>query len=79
MLLARSREIRHPDPARAAAFGLTLVVSTLENVVLFGELRSGALVLSDTELAAELTHAYLAYLGIQEAGILETATQEKPE
>jgi AcrR family transcriptional regulator len=66
LLLARRDAIAHPDPVRAAAFGLTLVVSTLESVLLFGELRSGALVLSDDELAAELTHAYIAYLGIQE-------------
>jgi AcrR family transcriptional regulator len=66
LLLARRGEIAHPDPARAAAFGLTLVISTLESVLLFGELRSGALALSDDELASELTHAYLAYLGIQE-------------
>jgi len=66
LLLARRDEIAHPDPERAAAFGLTLVVSTLESVLLFGELRSGALVLSDDELAAELTRAYLAYLDIQE-------------
>jgi AcrR family transcriptional regulator len=66
LLLARGGEIAHPDPARAAAFGLTLVISTLESVLLFGELRSGALALSDDELASELTHAYLAYLGIQE-------------
>lgn len=63
LLLARRREIAHPDPVRAAAFGLTLVFSTLESALLFGELRSGALVLSDDDLAAELTRAYLAYLG----------------
>ena len=51
------------DPERAAAFGLTLVFSTLESGLLFGELRSGALVLTDDDLAAELTRAYLAYLG----------------
>ena len=66
LLLARRDEIAHPDPARAAAFGLTLVISTLESVLLFGELRSGALALSDDELASELTHVYRAYLGIQE-------------
>jgi hypothetical protein len=31
--------------------------------MLFGEQRPGALVLSDDDLAAELTRAYLAYLG----------------
>jgi AcrR family transcriptional regulator len=66
LLLARRDEISHPNPERAAAFGLTMVANTLESVILFGELRSGALALSDEELAAELTSAYLAYLGIQE-------------
>lgn len=63
LLLARRSEIRHPEPDRAAAFGLTLVFSTLDSVMLFGELRSGALAFSDDQLAAELTRAYLAYLG----------------
>jgi AcrR family transcriptional regulator len=63
LLLARRDEIRHAQPERAAAFGLTLVFSTLESAMLFGELRSAALTLSDDDLAAELTQAYLAYLG----------------
>ena len=65
LLLARPDEIGHPDPERGAAFGLTLVFNTLESVMLFGELRSGALVLSDDELAAELTQAFLAYLRVR--------------
>jgi AcrR family transcriptional regulator len=63
LLLARRDEIAHPHPERAAAFGLTLVFSTLDDVMLFGEMRSGRLALSDADLAAELTRAYLAYLG----------------
>ena len=63
LLLARRDEITHPDPERATAFGLTLVFSALDGVMLFGEMRSG-LTLSDEALAAELTHAYLAYLGV---------------
>ena len=66
LLLARSDEIAHPDPARATAFGLTMVFSTLDSVMLFGEMRSGALSLSDEALASELTTAYLAYLGAHE-------------
>ncbi len=66
LLMARRDEIAHPDPERAASFGLTLVFSTLESVQLFGEFRSGALRLDDDELAAELTRAYLAYLGLQQ-------------
>ncbi len=64
LLMARSGEIAHGDPERAAAFGMTLVFSTLDSTMLFGELRSGAFVLSDDDLAAELTRAYLAYLGV---------------
>ena len=63
LLLARRAEIAHEDPEKAAAFGLTLVFSTLDSVMLFGELRTGAVRLSDDDLAAELTRAYLAYLG----------------
>ena len=64
LLLARRAEIRRADPQRAAHFGLTLVFSALETVMLFGEYRPGAASLEDSELAAELTYAYLAYLGI---------------
>lgn len=63
LLLARRDEITHPDPERAAAFGLTLVFSALDGVMLFGEMRSG-LTLSDEALAEELTRAYIAYLGV---------------
>lgn len=64
LLLARAAEIAHPDPPRAAAFGLTLTVSTIESIVLFGEMRSNVLALSDDELAVELARAFLAYLGV---------------
>jgi AcrR family transcriptional regulator len=63
LLLARRGEIAHPDPERAAAFGLTMTFATIESAVLFGELRSSGLALSDDDLAAEITRAYLAYLG----------------
>ena len=64
LLLARIDEIHHPEPERAIHFGLVLMFSTLQDVMLFGELRSRGLALSDEEFAAELTRAYLAYLGI---------------
>jgi AcrR family transcriptional regulator len=67
LLLARLHEIRHPLPERAVAFGLSMVFSTLESMILFGETRSSALSLEDDELAAELTRAYLAYLGISDS------------
>jgi len=64
LLLDRAHEIRHPNPAIAVGFGLRLVFSSIEDAVLFGELRASGLTLSDDELAIELTRAYLAYLGI---------------
>jgi len=63
LLLARSEEISHPDPAVAAAFGLTIVFNTIESTILFGEMRSGALSFDDDQLATELVRSYLAYLG----------------
>lgn len=65
LLLERESEICHPDPKRAAAFGLTLVFSTLDSTMLFGEMRCGELAISDDDLASELTRAYLAYLGLE--------------
>jgi AcrR family transcriptional regulator len=64
LLLARRSEIGRPDPERAAPFALMLAVSAIESAILFGELRSSELSLSDSELAAELIHACLAYLCI---------------
>lgn len=64
LLLERRAEITHAAPVRAAAFGLTMTVSTIESAVLFGEMRSSALAMTDDDLSSELTRAYLAYLGI---------------
>lgn len=74
LLVARPGEIHHADPTRAAAFGLTLVFSALDNVLLFGEMRSGNLFLSDDEFATELSRAYLAYLGVAESRTTERTT-----
>lgn len=64
LLLARPEEISHPDPERATVLGLGMVFSTIESALLFGETRSRVLSISDDELAAELTRAMLAYLGV---------------
>ena len=66
-LRGRAREIGHPHPERAAAFGLAVAWSAVEAAVLFDRLRSGALAPSDDDLAAELTRLLLAYLGIAAA------------
>jgi len=67
LLMARVDEISHPDPPVAVAFGLSMVFSTIESIVLFGEMRSGVLSFGDDALASELTRFYLAYLGVRDA------------
>jgi AcrR family transcriptional regulator len=64
LVLARRHELSHPDPERAARFGLVMVLSSLESTLLFGEMRAAMLTLSDDTLAEELSRAYLAYLGV---------------
>jgi len=67
LLLERRERIGHPRPERAVPFGLSMLFSTLEDSVLFGETRSRAQSLSDADLVAELTRACLAYLGVATA------------
>lgn len=67
LLLDRRDEIRHPDPARAALFGLTMSFAAIESAVLFGEVRSGSLSMTDDDLATELVRAFTAYLGVESA------------
>lgn len=64
LLLARREGIGHANPERATAFGLSMTFSAIEDAVLFSEMRSGVLSLSDSDLSAELTRAFLAYLGV---------------
>jgi AcrR family transcriptional regulator len=64
LLLPRAERIRHPDPAAAVAFGLRLVLGTLEQAILFGEGAPFGIHASDEKLAAELTRAFLGYLGV---------------
>ncbi|MBI3447873.1 MAG: helix-turn-helix transcriptional regulator [Acidobacteria bacterium] len=68
LFLAHRSEIRHPDPKRAVALGLMMVVSTLhELVVLPQDLRpwKGLLPRDDQALKRELTCAFLSHLGVE--------------
>lgn len=66
LLIARAERIGHPNPRLAIRFGLRLVLSTLEQAILFDEPGAYGVPNSDEELAAELTRAYLAYLDLDE-------------
>lgn len=66
LLLPRAERITHADPVAAVGFGLRLVLGTLEQAILFGEGGLFGVPSSDDELAAELTRAFLGYLGVDE-------------
>lgn len=65
LLLPRAERIRHPDPAGAVSFGLRFVLATLEQAILFGEGGIHGIPASDERLGAELTRAFLGYLGVE--------------
>ena len=63
LLRARSAEISHPSPKRAARVGLLMLDASTREAVLFATDRGGPLGVSDAELRRELTRGYLGYLG----------------
>ncbi len=63
LLRARSAEIAHPSPKRAARVGLLMLDATIREAVLFATDRGGPLGVGDAELRRELTRSYLGYLG----------------
>jgi len=68
LVLARRKEIRHPNPRLAVSLGLMMVVSTLyELVVMPTPVRDwkGLLPRDDRELKRELTRAFLGYLEVR--------------
>mgnify|MGYP005857522717 FL=1 len=63
--MSHREKITHPDPSRAIRLGFQQVFYTMREILLWEPLRGEQPV--DTEdLIAELTRAYLAYLGVQE-------------
>lgn len=66
LLLSQADRIGRADPAAAVAFGLRLVLGTLEQAILFGDGGVYGIPASDERLAAELNHAFLGYLGVRE-------------
>jgi len=64
LLMARAERIRHPDPIEAIRFALRLVLSTLEQTLLFDETGAYGVPSSDERLAKELARACLAYFDL---------------
>jgi AcrR family transcriptional regulator len=62
LLRARSHEISHPSPTRAARVGMLMLDASIREAVLFANDRGGPLAVRDADLRRELTRAYLAYL-----------------
>ncbi len=63
VLLTHATAMTHPDPPLAIRFGFQQMFYTLREVLLWDSLRSDT-TYGDEELVAELTRAYLAYLGV---------------
>ena len=74
LLMARADRIGHPNPAAAIRFGLRLVLSALEQAILFEGASAYGIPNSDEQLAGELTRAYLAYLDLDESSQAVTGT-----
>jgi AcrR family transcriptional regulator len=66
LLLVRTERIGHPDPEAAVSFGLRFVLGMLEQAILFGDTGAYGIPTSDEKLAAELTRAFLGYLGVEQ-------------
>jgi hypothetical protein len=64
--LAGHRSIAHPKPSLAIELGLRMILSTVQELILFDD-RPGGTQPSDEDLAAELTRAYLSYLGVHDS------------
>jgi AcrR family transcriptional regulator len=62
LLRARSHEIAHPSPTRAARVGMLMLDATIRESVLFATDRGGPLAVRDADLRRELTRAFLSYL-----------------
>lgn len=65
-ILARRKDIRHPQPETAVNLAILSMMATLREVVLFGQPVSDLARLSEAELVEELTRQFLAYVGVRE-------------
>jgi AcrR family transcriptional regulator len=62
ILLLHAREIKHPEPQRAVHFGVQLIALALKERIVPAGTTSTSAMLSDEELAEELSRMLLGYL-----------------
>ena len=79
LLMARADRIGHPNPPAAIRFGLRLVLSALEQAILFDAAGAYGIPASDERLAGELTRAYLAYLDLDEQPLAASGARQRAE
>lgn len=65
LALTRASEIGHPEPKLAVSFGLQMQLGVLSQMAMIGELRAGGRTLSQDDITAQLTRAFLAYLHVR--------------
>ena len=63
LLMPRREQMNHPDPHRAIELGFMMMIGSLRELVVFGEIWP-APPASDVALAAEVARMYCGYLGI---------------
>jgi len=64
LLLERREEIKHPHPERAVEFIIKMVLSGARQEAVFGKTEAGGRALTEAEMAGELEHMFLTYLGV---------------
>lgn len=67
LLLPRRSALRHPEPEIAIDLGVQSAMALMLQHVLYGETRAVGRALPRAELVREITRAFLAYLGVQDA------------
>ena len=65
LMSPRHGEIPHPDPAKAAAFGLQMLLGTVQSLFVVARAGHEAHHMDARALTKELTRAYLSYLGVE--------------
>jgi AcrR family transcriptional regulator len=63
-VLLERRHVSHADPQLAATLGSLMVMSAIEERILYPEMAASPIPITDAMFVTELTRAYLAYLSV---------------